>query len=57
MTRPFISAMEKKLLGDAKILIHRACLYKGERSTIGIKDIKRAYEGKIFGAREDRDVA
>lgn len=58
MNRPFLSKMDEFLDAEAEKLVKRALAYKGpKRMTIGVNDIKHAYEGAVFGAREERDVA
>lgn len=57
MTRPFILALDKMLTETARELTLRACVYKRKRRTIRVKDIKCAYEGQTFGAREKCDIA
>lgn len=54
MTRPFIVMMGRVLDEEAEKIVKRACVYKGEkRMTIGVDDVKFAYDGEVFGARED----
>lgn len=57
MTRPFLDMMERLLNAEAEKLVKRACAYKGDRRmTLTVNDIKRAYAGNVFGAREEKDV-
>lgn len=57
MDRPFLAMMDEYLDKEAEKLVKRALAYKGaKRMTIGVNDLKYAYEGAVFGAREERDV-
>lgn len=54
MERPFIAMMGQVLDKEAETIVKRACMYKGDkRMTIGVDDVKFAYDGEVFGARED----
>lgn len=57
-TGPFIEMMSRVLDAEAEKLVKRACAYKGsKRKTIGAKDFKSAYDGVVYGVREDRNAA